>query len=131
MINVQWSKIEKNVIIWKFNPPWTFEDFDAARAESYAMIDSAEGNVDIIFLTSEAQYIPPGTIAYLRKNVIHHHPRHGYIVVVGAKTHLMTLLNCLTELVPGFANYLRFARTQTEAYVVIAKQTANHTTKIL
>ena len=101
MIAVEWSLEEPNVVIWKFTTPWTFNEFHAAKERVDAMIDGVEGLVDSIFLTTAEQRIPPSAVAHLRKIIEHQHKRHRYIVVVGAKSFLVTIIGIINQLFPN------------------------------
>lgn len=122
MINVNWDNHDHNILVWKFITPWTFEEFFAAQKQANVMVDSVEGHVDSIFLTTTEQKLPVYGLSQVRKIITQQHPRHRYIVVVGANAFLAALLKVLTELVPNLRTNLYYVRSQDEAYTVIDKK---------
>ncbi|MCL4250198.1 MAG: hypothetical protein KJ065_18765 [Anaerolineae bacterium] len=119
MIEVKWDNPEKNIVVWKFSSPWTWEEFFAAKNEVDTMIDGVDGIVDSIFLTSEAQSIPSNAIATFRNILAKRHPRHDSIVLVGAKDFLTKLLNLVIQFLPDARHQVYFVSLQTDAYHVI------------
>ncbi|MCA0455620.1 MAG: hypothetical protein LCI00_16715 [Chloroflexi bacterium] len=121
MISVAWAAEETNLVVWTFAAPWTFDEFRAAHRQTNTMIDGVEGSVDMLYITSAQQFIPLRALTNFRTIIHHRHPRQRYAVIVGAKTYLVTLMTSLTELIPGFGAYLRFARSEAESYTIIGK----------
>lgn len=121
VISVAWAAEETNLVVWTFAAPWTFDEFRAAQQQSNAMTDGVEGRVDMLYITSAEQFIPLRALTNLRNIINSRHPRQRYAVIIGAKTYLVTLMTSLAELIPGFGAYLRFARTEAEAYTIIGK----------
>lgn len=122
MITVHWSSETTNVVIWTFTAPWTFEEFYKAKNHVDMMIDTVEGYVDSIFIPSKGQPIPHGSLTHLRNLIINRHERHRYLVIVGPRVFLVTLLNILTELIVGLDLHLRTAKTESQAYQIIEQQ---------
>lgn len=121
MVEVEWEPSTQNVMIWKFTAPWTFDEFQSAKDQVDAMIDRVEGYVDSIFLVSKGQAIPRNTVTQLRKLISEAHERHRYIVLVGVRVYLATLLKTLGELIPSFEPHLRVASTKAGAVLMIQK----------
>lgn len=126
MVEVGWEPSTENVIIWKFATPWTFDEFRSAKNKVDAMIDQVEGCVDSIFLISAGQVAPKNALTQLRKMISEAHERHRYIVLVGVRVYLATLLKILGELIPNFEPHLRVASTRAGAIQMIKnlRQTA-------
>ncbi len=114
MIEIKWSQQASNTVVWTFTAPWTFEEFYDTKLRVDAMIDSVEGIVDSIFLTTPEQKLPPRAVTHLRNIVAQQHKRHRYIVVVGAKTFLSTLINVITKLVPNADLQFHFVCNQSK-----------------
>ena len=121
MIDVNWNDSANNIVVWKFTAPWTFPEFYAAQKEVDAMIDTVEGYVDSIFLTSLEQKIPLYGLTHLRKIIAQQHKRHRYTVIVGARTFLSSLLKLISEYVPNFKSQLHFAASQADALSLLSK----------
>ncbi len=121
MVEVEWEPSTENVMIWKFTAPWTFDEFRSAKDQVDAMIDGVDGYVDSIFLVSNGQAVPRNTLPQLRKMISQAHERHRYIVLVGVRIYLATLLKILGELIPNFEPYLRVASTKAGAILIIQK----------
>jgi hypothetical protein len=119
MIQVQWANPEKTIVLWEFTSQWTWNDFFAAKKEVDVMIDSIEGIVDSIFLTSADQKIPSNAIANFRSIIAKRHHRHDLIVLVGSKKFLTSLLQTVINFMPGIHHQIHFVNSQVEAYNVI------------
>lgn len=126
MIRTEWENPEKTFIIWKFTAPWMFGEFHAAEKQVNMMIDSVEGLVDSIFIPSSGQPIPANSLRHPQTLITHKHKRHGYIVIVGARVFVATLLNTLCELVPGMGIHLRVAKSQTEVQQILVSLRQKH-----
>jgi hypothetical protein len=100
---------------------WTFDEFYASQKQVNAMIDTVEGDVDIIFVASAEQKIPAYGLSHMRKLVALRHGRHRYTVVVGAWSFLISLLKVITEFVPDFKPQLYYAPSLAEAYRLISE----------
>lgn len=119
MIDLNWGDTQHNILIWTFSSPWSFEEFYGAKREAEVMIDSVEGWVDSIMFVAGGLTFPPAALWHLRKIVAHKHPRHRYVVLIGAKTLVPAILNVLAESIPGFGAQYHFATTQHEAIKLI------------
>lgn len=119
MVEVKWGNPEKDIVIWTFTPPWTFDEFHIAQKQADIMTDSVNRYVDSIFLTTQYQKIPKNGVTHLRKIVATSHIHQRFTIVVGADIFTTILVNDIAELVPGFKDYLFFARTQSEALSIL------------
>lgn len=119
MITVEWANEAKTVVRWRFINTWTWDDFYAAQKEVDAMIDTVDGIVDGIILTSASQNLPSGALPHLRKITIQRHKRYGLSYVVGSGVYLTTVLNILAKVVRE--ETIRFVGTEVEAFAHIAQ----------
>ena len=121
MIEVNWGNPEKNIVIWEFFSPWTWNEFYDAKKQVDVMIDAVSGVVDSIFLTTVDQKIPPNAIGNFQNIIGNRHERHDLIVLVGSKSFLSALLNVVVKWIPGASSQFRYVHSQEEAYNIIAK----------
>ena len=121
MIEVGWDNTEKNIIIWTFSAPWTWDEFYDIQSKQHSMIDEVTGIVDSIFITSTEQNIPFSAFTHLREIMAKSHDRDGIFVVVGARPFLATLLNIVAQMLPNFTSRIILVGDKAEAYRLIAK----------
>lgn len=119
MVEVQWADEEKDIVLWKFPSRWTWHDFYEAKQEVDAMIDSVEGIVDSIFLTSGAQRMPSGALQNLKRIITERHQRHDLIVVVNTRMFLHALVTTVFKFVPSAKRQFHFVNSEEEAYAII------------
>lgn len=119
MIEVSWLDKDNNIIQWEFPVTWTWNDFYTAKKEVDRMIESVEGIVDSVFLTSKRNKFPPGALTHMRNIMVQRHERHDAIILVGSNGVLKALLKIVVPFVPSVSHQLKYASTKFEAITLI------------
>jgi hypothetical protein len=119
MIDVEWTNADKNILRWRFTVPWTWDEFFTTQVQANAMIDEVPGKVDHIFDTLNVQSLPANAIVNLRQVISRRHARNGVIVLVGARTTVMSMLTIIINAIPGLTLNLHYVKTEAEALQVI------------
>ncbi len=119
MVEVEWTNSDKNILQWRFTVPWTWSEFFTTQAQANAMMDEVPGTVDHIFATANIQTLPANAIMNLRQVIANKHERNGLVVLVGARTLVVSLLTIIVNAVPGLNLDLRYVKTEEEALELI------------
>jgi len=95
---VSWDTEEQEAIRITYERNWKWEDFDAAIVQMMALLDSAQGKVDVIIDIRNAGYPPPGAAARFKRVAEIDHPNAGHIIFVAP--------NMLVQFVKGILSLL-------------------------
>lgn len=95
-ITVSWDDTEKTVLRYDFEGNWTWDEFQQAKEESDAMLDSVPHSVDVILNYGNNHWLPPGAISRLRAMAANTRPNFsGRTIIVSESIVHRTLLNIL------------------------------------
>ncbi len=120
-VHVDWDDDAQQIIRYVFQPRWDWVDFFAAVSEARALMDSAPGNVGVIFDASDAPNInvPPNALTNFRNALNRSHEKNKLMVVVLNSAFARILIASVQKLGGERASLLQFAATVDEARQMI------------
>lgn len=118
-IKVEWSSEFTRAIIAEFSRDWTWEDMSAALDEVIRLVEGVDDAKLVLALPSNTLYWHKDIIANLNKTISRVPRNIQFIVLVGASTMTVSMLNVLRS--AGIGKNFRFVRTIEEAYPLLSQ----------
>lgn len=122
--NVQWDNAEKTAVLCSLQGHWTWHEMSIALEEMFALLDTTDHKVALIFHTANHSYVPPGALANLRKLINISHPNEGIKFLVGVPALIAALFAALNKSYYELIKEFWFVDTLDEARSVIKQQVA-------
>jgi hypothetical protein len=94
-IAVTWDNDSHRIVCNIFDREWTWDDFQAAKAQSYAMVAAEDHPVAIVFVVPSDVLIPPNFVSQMSASLRQTGERNSVILLVGGNPYLRALLNVL------------------------------------
>lgn len=111
-IEVSWYDGAQTIVLQSFKPDWTWEDFDQAHDETFALIRSQAHTVSFITDLSLAPSPPnPNIIGHLQRIVHQLPPNAGYIAVVGPGPFMRMMGDIFLNVMGKFGKSVTFEPT--------------------
>jgi integrase len=120
-VTVQWDNDTHTALLFTTIDPWTWDDFDIAMLQVYAMLDEAPGKTPIICDFSRTISFPRGALKHLSRAVENLHRNHEVFVTVGANPLIMTINNMLARRYPHELRHTYHVNTLEEARALLSK----------
>jgi hypothetical protein len=115
-IQVGWDNEEKTAIRYDFEAYWSWNDFFTAFQTSKSLIDTAPGNVGVIFDASIPNlHFPPNLLSHLKNALQNRHPKTRIIVVVIKNPFLRAIVQSLMKIGGKDGKLLHIATTVEDA----------------
>ncbi|MCC6612656.1 MAG: hypothetical protein IT320_04200 [Anaerolineae bacterium] len=116
-VHVDWDDEDHQILRYVFEPRWDWEDFFKAVAEARAMMDSAPGNVGVIFDAADAPNInvPQNALTNFRNALKRAHDKNKLMVVVLNSAFARIVISSVKKLGGDRASSLQFAPTVDDA----------------
>ncbi|MCA9910772.1 MAG: hypothetical protein KC519_19080 [Anaerolineae bacterium] len=120
-VRADWDDDTHQIIRYVFEPHWDWDDFFAAVREARALMDSAPGNVGVIFDASDTPNInvPQNALTNFRNALNRSHEKNKLMVVVLSSTFARIVISSVQKLGGERAHLLKFAPTVDEARQMI------------
>jgi hypothetical protein len=125
-ISVRWNEAEKRIVIQEFVGKWSLEEYYESAQIVVDEVKSQSHIVHIIGDLRNSASIPPGILgarSFLERTTP---PNRGLIVVVGANSLLMMLIDIVRPVAPRFVNNLYFSSSPEDAFRLIAEWDSKH-----
>ncbi len=124
MIAFGWDSADETIMRITVADPWTWDEYFAQVDVFNRLLDTLPYTVDVIADYSDVQRLPLNALSFFRRAVAMMHPRMGMMAVVSHNEILHTLGMVLVRLIPQLGEHSRPARTEAEAYRIIARARA-------
>jgi hypothetical protein len=117
---------EKTVMFWRYEAPWTWDEYYQAQDAAWKMLDTVKYKVDGIMDMSQSFTLPSGAMTHSREALAHAHANTGLVVIVGANHFLRAIFNLLNTVYNPIVKKVNIVMVSTlqEAYVLIRKHQA-------
>ncbi|MDX1992404.1 MAG: hypothetical protein SF029_08445 [bacterium] len=97
-ISVSWYDQSHQALLFTYQRPWKWHEFDQAVAAMLAALDDSPRTVDLIFDISAAGLPPSGDLSRFKRVSEINHPRSGKVIFVGGQSLVMNLVDLLIKL---------------------------------
>src|SRR5262245_59618058 len=81
---VQWDDANQTAILCSLIGRWTWQEVKEALEEIFALLDTVDYDVHLIFYTRNQSYVPTGALSHVRQLVNLYHPNEGLKILVSA-----------------------------------------------
>jgi hypothetical protein len=81
-ITVDWDNLQQTIILFTYNRPWTWREFDAAVEQTLALVNTVDHKVDIIFDLRNGGFPPRDAVWRFKTAAELSHPNVGQYVYV-------------------------------------------------
>jgi hypothetical protein len=114
-IQVVWDDEQHTVIRYIFDRTWTWEDFFAAKATAFALIEASQRKISVIMDAPGDSVLPRNMLSHFGSAMRKKHPNTAIVVVVIRTPFIRSMMNLLMHLSPTATNSIRLASTLEEA----------------
>lgn len=122
-IQVTWHNDYQTAISVVYQRPWDWDQFDAAGAQVFTLLDSVQHPVDLVFDVRQAGVPPHGAFERFRNALQGDHANTRQVIFVGEQFFITHFLDTLSKIYGRFspASRLRFVDSWQEAELLIAQ----------
>lgn len=96
-IRVQWDDAAQKIIRFDFDEQWTWEDFFAAKKQSYNLIDEVARKVAVIMVAPPNMVLPPNMLTHGLSALRNKHRNTYLVVFVLNNSFLRTMLSTMAK----------------------------------
>jgi hypothetical protein len=96
-IRVQWDDAAQKIIRFDFDEQWTWEDFFAAKKQSYNLIDEVARKVAVIMVAPPNMVLPPNMLTHGLSALRNKHTNTYLVVFVLNNSFLRTMLSTMAK----------------------------------
>ncbi len=125
-ISVRWNEDDKRIVIQEFVGRWSLDEYYESAQIVVDEVKSQSHIVHVIGDLRKSSSVPPGLLgasSFLERTTP---ANRGLIVVVGANTLLMMLIDIVRPVAPRFVNNLFFSSSLEGAFQIIAEWDSKH-----
>ncbi|MBN1202362.1 MAG: hypothetical protein JXJ20_10945 [Anaerolineae bacterium] len=120
-ITVQWDDDDHKAVRWEFEGDWNWYEYQAAQAQSNALIDTVDHVVDVIAVMQNTRDLPREAFDNYRRLEKTSHPNRGRIVIVGSDTFIRSMLETFNQVYKRGSSGFILVRSIQEAHEVLAR----------
>src|SRR5687767_12578693 len=120
-IMVTWDNDSHRIVCNIFDREWTWDDFQSAKAQSFAMVAGEDHPVAIVFVVPSDVLVPPNFVSHMSASLRQTGERSSVLVMVGGNPYLRALLNVLESVAARSSGLLRTFDTLDQARKWIAE----------
>ncbi len=127
-IRVRWLDRTQRVLLFDFDPYWTWEDCSGAASRVRSMVSKTFGRFDIIADMRGVHGTYPGGLIHLRNTHRAHSQMYrcyGQMIIVGSVLPTRVLLQMIDRLYPEIGAHYALSDTMEEAFEMISKSRAS------
>lgn len=128
-ITVEWDNPQQTALLFTYQRPWTWKEFDAAVEQTLAYADSVNHRVDVIFDLRKGGFPPRDAVWRFKSAAEITHPNVGQYVYVAPSmlVHFVkNVIQILNRAYGGFGSFqvphIEFTKTLEEARAFLAKR---------
>lgn len=104
-VQVEWDNEARTIILWTFVGRWTWGEYDEAREQAIAMIQTGDQPVDFLYDVRQMSIIPADLITRFKARYLDRPKSARLYLVVGTDEYLQILWNTFTRL--PYASHLK------------------------
>ena len=119
-VSVSWDNDDKTALRYDFKGRWTWQEFDAATVEAFAMTGSVPHIVDSISNFEIGAALPPNALFQFRRAMSKAPPNRGITVIVGGSLFIKTMVTTFSRLNKQLGERLLIADTLNQARTLLA-----------
>ncbi len=128
-VNISWDNGEKTALRYDFKGRWTWEEFDAAALEAFAMTGSVTHTVDSISNFEIGATLPPNALFQFRRAMSKAPPNRGITVIVGGSLFIKTMVTTFSRLNKQLGERLQIADSLEQARALLAARRPKSSSK--
>ncbi len=121
-IIVTWHDEPNHILRLDLVDRWTWEDFQPAVQEAYALTNAVPDRVDYIANLLSSGPLPKGTIQWTRQALFHHPANWGVTAIVQNSTFVELIANTFARIYPQYGPRFPVVRSMEEAETVIERE---------
>jgi hypothetical protein len=118
-VQIAWEDDSKRVLRFDLDENWTWDEFFAAKNESYDLINSVPHKVGVIVNISSRTALKPKLLSNTRKALSDKHPNTFVVVIVVANSFTRTTIGLLYNSIRFSSMRVEIAASLDEAHVII------------
>lgn len=120
-VQVQWDNDAKNIVRYKFEQGWAWNDLHQALDDAGELINTVSHQVDVIMDISSANLVPKGALSQINRAYANPKPPNIGITVIVAPNSFMSAMVSMAKKIWGNKTewQLEFVNTIGEAYQII------------
>lgn len=127
-ITVRWDDAAQTIILYTFESPWTWAEYNAAVQEAWQLDESVDHSTDTITDMTRSSLLPMGVLLQnIRKSVVEIPESTQTIVLVGAGRFPRALLDTIRRVYQRQMAKFVTASTLDEARAIIAARRQSRT----
>lgn len=119
-ITVSWFDDQHTILLYTFDPRWTWEDFIETKSVADPMIDAAGRDIALIFDARRIRHLPLNSLTYAREMVETRHPQGRPVIIVGENLIVRTIYHLVERVAGQFMRDFSVVESLDEAVAVIA-----------
>lgn len=121
-VNVSWDNDDKTALRYDFKARWTWEEFDAATVQAFAMTGSVSHTVDSISNFETGAALPPNALFQFRRAMSKAPPNRGITVIVGGSMFIKAMVTTFSRLNKQLGERLLLADSLDQARTLLASR---------
>lgn len=122
-IDIDWHDIEKTILVQRYNPGWTWDEFDEYNQITQNMIREQNNRVDVIANFTANTAIPFGhAMNHARSNMATIPDNMRYMVIVSPNAFIRTLVTMFNSLRRSDEKFVHCVSTMEQALQWIKQQ---------
>ncbi|MEO8609251.1 MAG: hypothetical protein ABI690_15275 [Chloroflexota bacterium] len=127
-ITVEWDNPQQTAVLFTYQRPWTWREFDTAIRQTLTLLDGVQHKVDIIFDIRRGGIPPPEAVRHFKSASEITHSNMGQYVYVAPSmltTFVKNVIQILNRAYGGFGNFrvpdIVFTKSPEEARAFIVQ----------
>jgi hypothetical protein len=121
-VQIAWEDDSKRVMRFDLDENWTWDEFFAAKNESYDLINSVPHKVGVIVNISSRTALKPNLLSNTRKALSDKHPNTFVVVIVVANSFTRTTIGLLYNSIRFSSMRVEIAASLDEAHLIIEQR---------
>jgi|GEM_PF-3480945 len=114
-VSCRWDETESNLIIFRFEGRWTWDEWTAADGEWHRLVNSHPSVVTTLLDFRAGRRPPPNLGLHMQNIARENHPKRGMVLIVGNDPVLNVIGKAMLSLFPMAGRRVRIFSTQEEA----------------
>jgi hypothetical protein len=133
-ITIAWDNPQQTVVLFTYQRPWTWAEFDAAVEQTLTFASAVDHRVDVIFDLRKGGFPPPDALWRFKDAAEISHPNVGQYVYVAPSmltNFVKNVIQILNRAYGGFGNFrvpdIVFTKSLEEARAFLDQQRQKNT----
>ncbi|MFN8374667.1 MAG: hypothetical protein U0694_17525 [Anaerolineae bacterium] len=121
-ISVTWDNVQQTTLLYSFEEPWGWADFDEALRLGYQMMEGTDQKVGVIIDLSRVGSLPRNAIQHLSNSSKYGHPNQHTTIYVGMSPFVRAIFNILVKVMPRPLYDIHSVETLKQARTLMNRQ---------